>query len=243
MVRVQHPWPSSRDRLAPDPGGGDYAIERLFCRSFAHYGFHVALVHRKTLKVSPEHPVERLELLLRQGVIRFRQVVDWLEQNERVDPTRMASFGISMGGMASVLAAAVEPRLSAHVAALAGGSLPDILMTSRDRMITKQLSRYLRENDLDRETLEARFRQVIRTDPLQLAPYADARNMLFVIALADRTIGTANGFRLWRALGRPKVIFLPFGHYTSYLMIPYIKFASIRLFQDVFNTSRAGDAP
>ncbi len=208
--------------------GGDYPLEQGICRFLARNGFHVALVHRKTLKISPEHDVDQLETLLRQGVVRIRQVVDWMAAQERVDPSRMASYGISMGGIASVMTAAVEPRLRAHVVALAGGSLADILTTSHDTLLTKPRRHYLERRHLDLPTLDRLLRERIRTDPIRLAPYADARRMLLFVALADRTIGRANSLRLRRALGEPRTIFLPFGHYTSYLALPYIKHASLR---------------
>ncbi len=56
------------------------------------------------------------------------------------------------------------------------------------------------------------------------------------IALADRTIGRANALRLWRALRKPTAVFLPTGHYTSYLTLPYLKFATLRFFQRTFGT-------
>ena len=79
--------------------------------------------------------------------------------------------------------------------------------------------------------LERRLREAIRTDPLRLAPHVDARRLLLFVALADRTIGTANGLRLRRALGYPRTVFLPLGHYTSYLMLPYIKRRSLAFFR------------
>jgi hypothetical protein len=211
--------------------GGDYPLERGICRFFASRGFHVALVHRKTLKIPPEREVSHIELLLRQGVIRIRQVVDWMEAHDRVDSHRMGSFGISMGGIASVVAAAVEPRLRVHVVALAGGSISDILLTSKDRLLTKPLNRYLAHRQLDRTTLRRRLEEQVNTDPLRLAPYVDRRNLLLFIALADRTVGRANALRLYRALGKPEAVFLPTGHYTSYLFLPYVKRASLRFFQ------------
>src|SRR3989338_5217481 len=117
--------------------GGDYPLERNICRFLARHGFHVALVHRKTLKIGPDQPIEHLELLLRQGVVRIRQVVDWMEAHERVDAQRMGSFGISMGGIAGVITAAVEPRLKAHVVVLAGGGVADILVSSNDSLLAK----------------------------------------------------------------------------------------------------------
>ena len=212
--------------------GGDYPLERGICRFLARRAFHVALVHRKTLKISPEHPVARIELLLRQGIIRIRQVTDWLAASDRVDPDRMGSFGISMGGIAGSISAAVEPRLRAHVIALAGGSLADILTTSKDSLLTKPRARYLARNQMDLQTLGQRLREEIRTDPIRLAPYVDPQHLFMVITLADRTIGTANALRLWRALGEPRATFLPLGHYTAYLSLPYLKHASYRFFQE-----------
>ena len=211
--------------------GGDYPLERGICRFLARQGFHVALIHRKTLKIAPEQPVTQVELLLRQGVIRIRQVVDWMVDNERVDPQRMGSFGISMGGIASVIAAAVEPRLHEHVIALAGGSIADILTTSHDRLLTKPLARYLARRQMDRNTLETQLRQAIKTDPIVFAPYVDPSRLLMFVTLADRTVGRRNELRLWYALRRPAVTFLPLGHYTAYLSLPYLKYASLRFFK------------
>ena len=212
--------------------GGDYPLERGVCRYLASRGFHVALIHRKTLKISPEHDVSHLEVLLRQGILRIRQTVDWMASQERVDPERLGSFGISMGGIASVMAAAVEPRLRAHVVALAGGSIPDILISSHDRLLTKPRARYLARNHMDLETMDRLMRQHVRTDPIPLAPYVDNGHLLMFIALADRTIGRANALRLWHALGKPRAVFLPTGHYTALLSLPYLKYAGWRFFHE-----------
>ena len=212
--------------------GGDYYLERGLCRFFAEQGFHVALIHRKTLKVSPEHPVERLELLLRQGVLRIRQVVDWMSAQEAVDANRLGSFGISMGGIAGAVTAAVEPRLQAHVIALAGGPIADILMDSKDPMLTKARRRYLEQNRISAETLKARLQAAIRTDPIQLASYSDARDIFMFIALFDRTIGRSHSITLRDALGEPDVIYLPTGHYSAFIFLPLVKRESLRFFRE-----------
>lgn len=208
--------------------GGDYPLERGFCKYFASKGFHVALVHRKTLKISPEHGADRIELLLRQTVVRNRQIVGWMSRQPRVDPERLGGVGISMGGMADLITAAVEPRLKAHVVLLAGGSLADIIRDSRDRLLTKPRGRYLAAHGLDIPTMHRRLSDEIHTDPLRFAPYVDARRLLMFIALNDSTIGRSNALRLWRAVGKPQVIFAPTGHYTSYLYLPYLKYASLK---------------
>lgn len=211
--------------------GGDYPLERGICRYLARNGFHVAMVHRKTLKIGPDQPIEHLELLLRQGILRIRQVVDWMETNERVDASRMGGFGISMGGIVSAITAAIEPRLRAHVIALAGGSIPDILTTSKDSLLTKPLARYLAHHHMDLNAMEALLRQHIQTDPVRMAPYVDSTRLLMFIAIGDRTIGRGNSLRLRRALRFPATVFLPTGHYTAYLMLPYLKYASLKFFR------------
>ena len=211
--------------------GGDYPLERGLCRFLARQGFHVALARRKTLKISPEHGVDRIELLLRQGVLRMRQVVDWMAAQERVDPSRLGSFGISMGGMAGVLAAAVEPRLKAHVVALAGGGIADILATSPDPLLARPRARYLRARSMSLAELDAALRAAIVTDPIRLAPYVDPSELFMLIAAFDRTIGRDNALRLWRALDRPPAVLLFSGHYTAYLYLPYVKRASLRYFR------------
>jgi len=211
--------------------GGDYPLERGICQFFASHGFHVALVHRKTLKVAPEKDASYLELLLRQAIVRNRQVVDWMASQRTVDPQQLGGFGISMGGMATCITAALEPRLRCHVVALAGGPLADILRDSRDSLLTKPRIRYLSHHQIDLATMHRMLNEQLKTDPIRLAPYIDARKLLMFIALFDRTVGRANAFRLWRALGRPEVLFIPLGHYTSYLYLPVLKRASLRFFQ------------
>lgn len=223
--------------------GGDYPLERGICRYLAAQGFHVAMVHRKTLKVSPEKDASYLELLLRQGVIRIRQIVDWMATYERVDPQRMGSFGISMGGIAGTMTAAVEPRLRAHVIVLAGGSLPEILTTSKDSLLTKPRKRYLAHHHIDLPTMQKLLNDAVRTDPIRLAPYVDPDQVLMVIAVADRTIGQANALRLWRALGRPRAVFLPTGHYTAYFALPYLKLVGAHFLHTMLEPQDSLPAP
>lgn len=211
--------------------GGDYYIERGLCRFFAKQGFHVALIHRKTLKISPEHPIDRVELLLRQGILRIRQVIDWISMQEGVDSKRLGSFGISMGGIAGAITAAVEPRLSAHVLALAGGPIADILMTSKDRMLKKPRKQYLSVNQMDAATLSQQLEYHIKTDPIRFSAYADANEILMFVALFDRTIGRNHTMNLWRSLGRPEIITLPTGHYSAFLFLPFLKRESLRFFR------------
>jgi hypothetical protein len=72
------------------------------------------------------------------------------------------------------------------------------------------------------------------TDPLKLAPYADASEVKMFVTLFDRTVPTRCQFRLWRAFGRPELSVLPLGHYTAVLSIPYARWQSLRFFERRF---------
>jgi len=215
--------------------GGDYPLERGFCRYFAEHGFHAVLVYRAKFKFSRERGMEYLEGLLRQAVIKDRQTVDWLETLPQVDAGRLGAFGISMGGMNAVLTAAVEPRLRAHVIALAGGPLAEILRDTHDTVVTKPRTRYVSERGITLEQLHAEARAEVRSDPLALAPAVEASAVLMISAVFDRSIPRRNSDQLWEALGRPERLWLPLGHYTSYLLVPYVRAQALRFLRSRLN--------
>ena len=55
-----------------------------------------------------------------------------------------------------------------------------------------------------------------------------------VIALFDRSIGRENSLNLWRKLGKPATVFLPLGHYTAILALPYLQFKAVAFFTAQF---------
>ncbi len=217
--------------------GGDYPIERAFCRFFAQRGLHCALVHRRTIKFTASESPADLEVLLRRTVIRQRQVIDWLETQPGVDAARVGVFGISMGGIVGVMTAAVEPRVQAVVAGLAGGGIADILRETRDPILAKPRARYLATRGLTLDELHRQLREALRTDPLRLAPYVDGRRVLMIRARLDRTIPAARSRQLWEALGRPERVTLPTGHYSSLLLVPYVETRALRFYRRTLGLS------
>jgi hypothetical protein len=98
-------------------------------------------------------------------------------------------------------------------------------------LLARPRARYLAQTGLTREQLKANLEHELRSDPLQLAPYVDPEKLLMFIAVFDRTIGHQPSFQLREALGFPRTIFLPFGHYTSYVCLPYFKRRSLAYFK------------
>ena len=145
-----------------------------------------------------------------------------------MDPNRIGSYGISMGGITTVVVAAIEPRIATHVVALAGGPITDIMVASKDKLVAKPRNKYLARNHMTVEDLRTQLSESVRTDPVALARYVDPQRVFMFMAVFDHTIGRDHALTLWHALREPKAVFMPAGHYTSYLLLPYLKYESLR---------------
>jgi len=209
-------------------------FSRYFARYFASHGFHCAIVHEGSTPITDVEEIDNVELFFKNTIIKIRQVVDWLTQQEEVDQERLGSFGISFGAVKNVITAGVEPRLKCHVFALAGGSLADIVCYSKMREIRKWRKRIRKKEDISLPQLHQKLSQKIRSDPLTLGEYVDATKTLTFIAVFDRVIPGKYAKNLWQALGKPEVIYLPFGHFASMLTLPYTRVKSLQFFQKCF---------
>lgn len=211
--------------------GNDLGV-RDFAEGFATQGIHGVIVYRPKEKFSMEKPLTQLEEHFRAAVWHARYALDWLTAQPTVDPDRLGSLGISMGATVNVNVAAVEPRLTRYVFCLPASHLAHVVMTTKDRSIAKKRDEYLARYRLTPEEAEASLRETLRSEPLHLAPAIDPRRSLAVVALWDRVIGWRNSLAIWRALGRPPTIWLPTGHYTSLLALPYVKCKVLGFFDD-----------
>jgi poly(3-hydroxybutyrate) depolymerase len=74
-----------------------------------------------------------------QSASDVRTVTDWLSAREGVDETRIGIAGISLGAIITHLAMGQDARLTAGVAILGGGNLPDIYTSSfTDRFLNRR---------------------------------------------------------------------------------------------------------
>jgi hypothetical protein len=62
------------------------------------------------------------------------------------------------------------------------------------------------------------------------------------VALFDTVVPNTRGRELREAMGKPEMILLPTGHYTSALCLPYIERQSLRFFQRKLGLTGAGAA-
>jgi hypothetical protein len=210
--------------------GGTMVVDH-FARYYAGRGYLAALVHRKRLYWDEDRDIRQVEDYLRTSVIRLRQAMDWLLSQPEVDPNRIGTFSISYGAILHSMLAAVDPRPKYHILSEPAGELGDLIMECPDKAITKLVKKVHEQYGWPHQEIRIKLRRNIVTDPLYLAPYVPKHKVEVYAALFDRVVGARRSFRLWKALKKPRLRILPFGHYGGILILPYLQTQSYRSFK------------
>lgn len=211
--------------------GGNMVVDR-FARYYAGRGMIAALVYRKRVfwDDEEEYP-HQLENYLRLSVVRLRQALDWLEVQPEVDAKRIGAFGVSYGAILHTVLAAVDDRVKYHVLAMPAGELSDLIQVCPEKALRKMERHVLEKYGYPREKVYEDLKQSIKTDPIYLASYVPRSKVQIYIALFDRVVGAKRSWRLWKALGKPHVKVMPFGHYGGVLIFPYLQLQSYLAFK------------
>ena len=214
----------------------DLILERHFGRFFAKKGFACAVIDRPIFEFNPSLGLEQIQHYLDESVLRSKWALDELIQNKAIDPERVGTYGISFGAVVNSLWAAEDPRLKAHVFALPGGYLPEILVASRDPLMKSYIKEISRAKSSPHHTatpeeLKAEFQKVIRRDPLDAARKIPKEKVCLHLALFDCVIPFRYGLAFREAMGKPETIFIPLGHYSALLSIPFLKSSVVRFFR------------
>ena len=211
--------------LSPILAGNDLYV-REFASFYAARGMQAVIIYRQKEVFSADRPLKDVEEHFRTTVVEMRQALDWLETQEGVDPERIGSFAISLGAILTVILAAVEPRVRCSVFGLPAGHIAEVIMTSQDKAIRKRRRAYLEKHGWDEARGLAELKAVIVSEPMRLALQVDPKRALMIVGLFDRVLGLGRSLDLWQAMGRPRLIVLPTGHYSAYLATPYLKLAT-----------------
>lgn len=211
--------------------GKKYGIERSFATYFANHGFACAIVHRRRLRLLPDQEVHQVEAYLRSSIIRLRMALDWLQAQERIDPHAIGSFGISFGGILNTVLAGIEPRIRCHLIALAGGDLADVICYSKEKTIRHYRSQFMKIRGITLEEFREQLRQTIISDPVEFAHFVDTRRVFLFIAWFDFVVGKKHAQKLAKAFGNPEIYYVPLGHYSSLLAIPFVRIKTVEFFE------------
>ena len=203
--------------LPPSGGSARDPILRRLAQHLAARGIACAVMDlpyhgdRKRRGVAPAAPylegsVASSVQALGQAASDVRTVTSWLAVQPGVDPHRLGVVGISLGAIVAHLAMGEDNRLTAGVAVLGGGDLPDLSQKS----LLVRLLRRLYSQPLDPATLDG-LRVV---DPLTYAARNRPRRVLMIEAARDLLVPPRDSTELWEALGRPPIQWLDVNHFA-----------------------------
>jgi dienelactone hydrolase len=157
-------------------------------------------------------------------------VVTWLTQQPSVDSNRIGASGVSLGAIVTHLAMGQDPRISAGVASLGAGNLPNNYRHSlANRYFTKP--RVQKYTPAEEELLRG-------VDPLTFADKNRPRRVLMVQAARDSLLDRRYAQELWEALGRPPIQWIDTNHFALSLAPKSAMKASIAYFETAW-----GDTP
>ncbi|NUQ62681.1 MAG: alpha/beta hydrolase [Pirellulales bacterium] len=219
--------------------GGNFELVRMTCAALASHGvpailFKLPYYGERAPEQGPKIMADKPQLFmdaLSQGLQDVRRTVDLLASRPEVDPAHIGVTGISLGGIASASAAAIEPRLSRVVLVLAGGDLGHIIRHARE---TREL-----QEVIDRLSAEQKSRldqALAGVEPLnhasKLRDRAADGKVLMINAAEDDVIPAECTRKLADALGiADKIIWLDgLGHYTAMAALPRIMQSTVAFF-------------
>ena len=195
---------------------GSHVVREALAKALISRGYAVARMERPELDLEdPSVGAREFSQAIRDAVHDARRLVDFLTRHPRVDAGRLASAGVSLGGIQALLLAATDPRIRGGFFIMAGGGLAEILWDSSETPVRAFRERLRAERGLEtRADFVASLRQETRdVDPLMYGGSLDPSRILLASGRFDRVMPPARTQELWRALGRPRWIRLPVGHY------------------------------
>ncbi len=213
----------------------DLFFEKKIALYFAKKGFACAILNRPIFEYDPGRDLTQLSHYIETSIRRNEESLDDLLKNPSIDSNRVGTFGMSFGSIINSLWAARDKRLKAHVFALPGADIAEIFMTSGDPLMRSYREAAIRHSGLADKKLSDKLRSVFKQDPLHFSADIPQDAALIILAVFDRVIKFDLGLKFKRALGNPKTFYLPLGHYTSILTIPFLRYAAVRFFNKKFS--------
>jgi dienelactone hydrolase len=153
--------------------------------------------------------IERTVTAMRQGICDVRRAVRWLGSRPDIDKERIGVAGISLGGIVSAIAAAVDPAIHEGAFLLAGGDLSRILWEMPEGAAFRA---WWTKSGRDRNDLK---RLTDPFDPLAYAPRLAGKRVVMMVGKVDEVIPPDSARALWEAAGRPPIRWLDCGHYSA----------------------------
>jgi dienelactone hydrolase len=201
--------------------GADFPLSRYMAARLANRGVSALFLklpyygERRPAAAGPDAKrflsadIERSILAMRQGICDVRRATCWLNSRPDIDGKRLGVSGISLGGIVSSVAAAVDPSIREGAFLLAGGDLSKILWEMPEGAAYRAL--WIRSG----RTLSDLKRLTDPFDPLTYASRLAGKRVFMMAGRVDEVIPPASARALWDAAGRPMIRWYDCGHYSA----------------------------
>jgi dienelactone hydrolase len=211
-LRAKGPRPAV---LVLDILDGKQVVSRAEALWFAQHDIP-ALVVYMAYYGPRRNPADRVRLLMpdiehstaamTQTVLDCRRATAWLAAQPGVDPDRLGVVGTSLGSFVAGLTAAAEPRLRTVCLLLGGGGLVDAFYDHPKAAGFRTAFQFIGGSKANLAKL------IDPLDPLTYAPQLAGKRLLIMAASRDDVVPPAAAERLWRATGRPPIVWFDATH-------------------------------
>ncbi len=194
-------------------------FDKIWAHEFTErHNFNVFILKYNEKLDDETRPISDFNIGLASAMTSARLMIDFAETREEIDTNRIATYGMSLGGILSSIFLSIEPRVDAGVLIVAGGNLAEILSKSDQSMVERyRRARMEAENLSTVEELKDYMNKVFLFDPLYFAPLRSSEDVYMVIAKDDISVPTKNQIELWESYGRPENIQIPGKHFPVIL--------------------------
>ena len=188
-------------------------------KGMADRGYVVAWTRRVASALKPGQRGAELEQLFRRTVVHDRALLAWARRQPEVDASRLASLGVSFGGMVGTALLAVEPDVRAGALCLAGGDLADLIHVTSEGRARSWLRWRQQEDGIGAFELTREIEREAGSDPMRMGVYVATDRTFLITATLDTVVPVAFQDLLWESLGRPQRMRIPTGHYSAALAL------------------------
>ncbi|MCM8766396.1 MAG: BamA/TamA family outer membrane protein [Candidatus Omnitrophica bacterium] len=230
--------------ILPHLSGESLSIERFFAYCFVKNGFASLILEtglqknwrkakRWLKKEIKGEGISKIIPLFKQMAVEASRAIDIFGNNDKLDKEKIGIMGISFGAIVAPIVAGIDTRVKGSVYILGGGDILKIIRKSR-------LARKFREY-IEKENIEEIKKKLELIDPLTFAHLAKSKPTLMINAYFDRDIPRTSTLELWKALDKPRIIWLPTSHYLAIFFIGYARLQALRHFQNLFYEKRMAE--
>lgn len=166
----------------------------------------------------------------RRAIIEIRQVVDWAYTRTEIIDDKIGVAGISLGGMISAIAMAVDKRIREEIFITIGGNLEELGWGGKNggNQVGHTCTReechavYRQYPDYMHKVAEKGLKNVTPAkecfliDPLTFASYLKERPVLMINGKDDEIVSERSTLVLWEACGKPRLIWMAGTHAGTY---------------------------